>query len=344
MSFVCSDVRSRSSRMIATVHALLDMPHTQARRLLDSGAPVYLSIDPVEYHGPHLSLHNDRVLSRGCIAALGERLQQRHDWPIITADHLELGVEPCPGPGTRPFSFTTVRDAVVESCRALADLGATRVVLMTFHGSPLHNLALQAGVDLLRRRGLRAVAPFHAVLHEMLDYAGPEPYADALAFIADTATRERIGRELPLDFHAGFFETSLALCWAPETVSAIHRELAPCPEITPDRALAIAAATAKRLGRTALARELEFAARATGWTSLRPFPGYTGSPHLANAGSGAVFAKHVIDRYEPLVDDVMHGRAEPPAPIVSWAAWATGGGRLMKLERLGHADVLGPPS
>jgi creatinine amidohydrolase len=325
------------------MHAVLDLAHTDARRLLTSGAPVYLSVNPVEYHGPHLSLHNDRVLSIGCIAALGERLQQRHDWPILTADHLELGVEPCPGPGSRPFSFATVRDAVVESCRALAELGATRVVLMTFHGSPLHNLALQAGVDELRRRGLHAVAPFHAVLREMLDYSGPEPYADALAFIADAATRDRIGRELATDFHAGFFETSLALAWAPDTVSPIHRDLRPCPEITPDRALAAASAMAKRLGRDSLARELDFAARATGWTSLRPFPGYTGSPHLANTGSGRVFATHVVDRYETLVDDVLHARAEPPPPIVSWAAWATGGGRLLPIERLGHADVVGPP-
>lgn len=324
-------------------HALFDLPHHDARRLLGSGAPVYLCVDPVEYHGPHLSLHNDRILSTGCVAALGERLQRRHDWPILTADHLELGVEPCAGPGSRPFGFAFVRDAVVESCRALFELGARRVVLLTFHGSPLHNLALQAGVDWLRGQGARAVAPFHVVLHEMLGFTDAEPYADALAFIDDPAERALVGPELGHDFHAGYVETSLALHWGPQSVSPIHRTLPPCPPITPDRVLGAAAAGARRLGREALARELDFAARAVGWSALRPFPGYTGWPHLAHAGSGAIFAERIIDRYEQVVDDVLIDGAAPPAPIVSWAAWATGGGRLMPHRRLGLRDVAGPP-
>ena len=32
---------------------LLDLPHAKAQALLASGAPVYLLVNPVEYHGPH---------------------------------------------------------------------------------------------------------------------------------------------------------------------------------------------------------------------------------------------------------------------------------------------------
>ncbi len=58
---------------------------------------------------------------------------------------------------------------------AAADLGAQRVLLCTFHGSPLHNLAIEAGVRLLTRRGLAVVAPFNRLLRRLLtiDVATP---------------------------------------------------------------------------------------------------------------------------------------------------------------------------
>ena len=91
---------------------LLDQPHRRATTLLSSGAPVYLLVNPVEYHGPHLSLHNDGLLSRALVAQLHERFQRDHDWPLLQAADLELGFEPVSGPGSRHSSFATVRDQV----------------------------------------------------------------------------------------------------------------------------------------------------------------------------------------------------------------------------------------
>jgi creatinine amidohydrolase len=323
--------------------ALLDLPHHEARRLLQHGMPAWLCVDPVEYHGPHLSLHNDRVLSLGLIGDLGARLQALHDWPIVLADHLELGVDPCPGPGSRPLPFTVVRDAVIESCRGLAELGAQRVVLVTFHGAPLHNLALEAGVKWLRAHGVAAIAPFHLLLREMLELTDITPYADAFAPIENEALRAELGEQLRFDFHAGFFETSLALHWAPHTVSPIHRELPACASVVPDAGMTRAAAAARLLGRELLARELEFGAQAFGWSALRPFPGYTGQPAHANRDSGAVFARHVVDRFVGVIDDVLHGRAEPPPPIMPWVEWMTARGRWPAAARL-RADQVTAPS
>ncbi len=61
---------------------LLDLPHRRATTLLSSGAPVYLLVNPVEYHGPHLSLHNDRLVSMGLVRGLHARLADAHDWPL----------------------------------------------------------------------------------------------------------------------------------------------------------------------------------------------------------------------------------------------------------------------
>src|SRR5262249_14242084 len=268
--------------------ALLELPHVDARRLLATGAPVWMHVNPVEFHGPHLSLRNDRLISHGLTRELYARLAARGaDWPLVLGIDLEVGVEPVTGPGVVPASYAAVRAAVVASCRALADLGARRVVIMTFHGDPLHNLALDAGVAELARRGVAAVAPLHLALRKMLYLDDVAPYADALAPVADAADRAALAAGLRHDFHAGFFETSLALHYAPTSVSPAYVALPPCAPVEPKRDLAAAARVARRLGRDLLARELDAAAVSTAWTELRPFPGYTSRPALATAASGA---------------------------------------------------------
>ena len=315
----------RAPRLIA----IFDQPIDEARRLLATGAPVYLFVNPVEYHGPHLSLHNDALVSRGLAADLHARLVRSRDWPFLGAADLEIGVDPCPGPGTRRTPLATARALVREACRALVELGARTVVLMTFHGSPLHSFAIEDGVDELRSLGAQGIAPLNAVLTEQLTVDG-SAFAPAVAHLA-ASDREAVLAGLPHDFHAGFFETSLTLHYAPSSVSPRFRELAPCPEVTPDRALAAAATVARSLGRTQLAIELEFASVGAGWRALRPFPGYASRPHLANAESGRLFAATILDRYQRIVEDVLAGRAGSPPPIMQWLAAVSLGGRVGNL-------------
>lgn len=310
--------------------SLFDVPHQEARRLVGSGVPVYLCVNPVEYHGPHLSLHNDRLVSLGLIRDLHGRLSSRHGEPLVVGADLEIGVEPCPGPGSRRTPYPVARAMVLEACRALAELGARKVVLMTFHGAPLHNLAIDAGVKLLTAARARAVAPFNVVLSELLAL-DPAKYAAAYAHIDDPAERDEMLATMPLDFHAGFFETSMALHYAPESVAPDYTSLPPCAPVRPATAFALAARMAGVLGRQRLARELTFAAAGVGWNALRPFPGYTGRPHRATPQAGALFAAAILDQYEQIVDDVFAGRAAPPAPIMRWAGTLSLGGRIGKL-------------
>jgi creatinine amidohydrolase len=144
---------------------LLDLPHSRARSLLSRGAPVYVPINPVEYHGPHLSLHNDALISRGIAGSIHEGLAQRgHDFPFLITSDLEIGVDPTPGPGSRWTSYGHAAALVSEACARLSELGAQRVVLVTFHGSPLHSLAVHEGVKVLARKGVRAHSPHNYLL------------------------------------------------------------------------------------------------------------------------------------------------------------------------------------
>jgi creatinine amidohydrolase len=305
-----------------------ELPHARARALLASGAPVYLPVNPVEYHGPHLSLHNDALISQGVLRDIHKAVvQECDDWPLLVASDLEVGVDPCPGPGTRVTPYRDVRALVVQACRRLADLGAQRVVLVTFHGSPLHSLAIDAGVRCLSRAGVRALSPMNLLLRAMLEIR-PEDYADAYATIRDDEERALAMREANTDFHAGFIETSLSLHYAPESVDPGYTRLPPCPAIAPDVGLLAAARVAAWLGRAALARELRFAAVGSGWYALRPFPGYTSRPHRATREAGATIARYMVGEFAAVTARVLRGVEEAPAPIMRWIAPLTLGGSI----------------
>lgn len=305
---------------------LASLPHAEARALLEGGATVYLAVNPVEYHGPHLSLHNDALISAGLIRDLAARLDPEH--PPLTVADLEVGVEPCAGPGSRHTPYLTVSALVREACRALCEMGATRIVLMTFHGSPLHGEALDDGIEECAKHGARAFAPLALVMRHMLELGDPAPYAPAVAHVTDARVRDELLDKLPLDFHAGFFETSLALHYAPDSVSSLRLRLPPCPDIVPDAALRRASSAARALGREELARELSLAAAGRGWNALRPFPGYTSRPAQATREAGAFFAGALMDALEPVARGVLDDGAEPPRPILRWLRRLTLQGRI----------------
>lgn len=282
------------------------------------GAVVYLPINPIEYHGPHLSLLNDHVISVGLAKDLHAKLGK--GGPLLIAPDLDVGFDPTPGPGTIATPLAEVKAKVVAACAQLADAKAQRVALMTFHGSPLHALALEAGVTLLRSRGVKAFSPLNLLLEQLLQFTGEgdEALKAAFATIPDPVARERAWRGLPLDFHGGFFETSVAMHYAPETVRDNRAGVPPCPAFKGTGAYAFAASFFRTFGFTRRAQEMDLAGAGMAWFALRPFPGYTGEPALANAPAGAAFARAIMERYVPAAEAVLYGDAPSPKPILAW--------------------------
>lgn len=323
---------------------LFDQGHHAMSGLLATGAPVFLCVNPVEYHGPHLSLHNDRLISEGVARDLFERLRAHAnaDWPFLLGEDLEIGVDPAPGPGTRFTPFRRARRLVVEACDALAEAGAQRVVLVTWHGGALHGHALAAGAEHLRRRGVLAACPFEVLLHKLVDLGDPQEYADAVAVIADPTERADVLASLDLDFHAGFFETSLALHYAGDSVDPCFRALPDCPVWGTDRSLMALGRVVSRMGLTRIGTDIQFAARAAGWGALRPFPGYTGRPRHSDAEAGRCFAAHALDAFVPAIEASWRGEA-PIGPTMGWLRTLTLGGLVPLGRNLRRDQVLPAP-
>ncbi len=312
---------------------LFDLDEVDVRAAFDDGAPAYLLVNPVEYHGPHLSLLNDHVVARGLARDLHARLNLRRDpsarWPFLLTHDLNVGVEPAPGPGSIPVSHRDVVAKVVKACRELSRLGAQKVAIMTFHGSPNHAAALEMGVKYLRRKGVRAISPLNAALRGLLDLR-PSTIEGAFAHIDDLEERAVMMASIEDDFHGGFIESSLTMHYAPETVKPIIRELPACPPLVPSATIALAArAAARACGKgKAVSQELLVIGKSLAWMKLRPFPGYTGHPRWARPEVGAIFAEEIIDEYAAIAESVFAGSGLSPAPFLNWISVVSLRGRI----------------
>jgi creatinine amidohydrolase len=319
---------------------IFELPHHEAQRVLSTGATVYLPINPVEYHGPHLSLHNDALISHGLIRDLHARVDAPRGMPLLLGADLEIGVDPCPGPGTRTTSFSDARRNVREACRALIELGATRIVLMTFHGSPLHSVTMDAGIALCRSLGARAFAPLQAAQRFLLEREDNSVLEPAVAHIEDRALARSLLDDLSLDFHAGFLETSLSLHYAPDSVSAIYKTLPPCPKLVGHPLIGKLGGALGRVLGSEIQREIGFAAVGRAWYELRPFPGYTSHPALAHASAGKFLASQFVD-FMAEISAATLDRGEPaPHAFMRWVKSLTFGGRV-PTHAVRAGDVLG---
>lgn len=306
---------------------LLDIHHSKARKLVATGAPIYVLVNPVEYHGPHLSLHNDHLISLGLTRAVSERITHDHpEWPVLVTQDLELAFAPTEGPGTRPFPYEMVRDVIVGTCESLLELGARRVVFMTFHGNPLHAAAIEEGEQYLRAHGAEAINPFNEAIHELVDADG-QRYADAYEHIPEPIRNEMM-RDMRLDFHGGFFETSMSLHFAPDSVAEDLSQLPPCPSFAPDPKLMAGSTAARLAGQTQLAKEFDFLAWASAWTAMRPHPGYTGRPAYATREAGKVFGDQFVDRYHRSILALFDRGQQALGPSIPWLKRITLSGRL----------------
>ncbi|AFM13555.1 creatininase family protein [Turneriella parva] len=300
-----------------------ELPEKQLQGLMH-GNILFLFINPTEYHGPHLPLANDYIISRGLAARLAPRLIKAGlTEKFIAAPLINLGLDPTPGAGTIATSAARFDTYLAQFARKLPLIGVSRVIVMTFHGAPRHNHAIQRFIDRLASAGISALNPLNLLLSRMLTYK-PGDFAAALAPVKDAKAREQLSAHLGHDYHAGFFETSLTLALAPQTVDPSYTELPDCPEIEIPAWQRAAIHGIKSLGQASAARELAFAAEAMAWLNLEPFPGYTGMPRYANRKSGDIFVNEILDIYEEAVRAVFVDGKAAPQPELSVTDFLSG--------------------
>ncbi len=302
-----------------------DTPLTEIRALAAKGVPAWVCIDPIEYHGPHLSLRNDQLIAEGLMRQSHAILQERHpDWPLVFAGQLGIGMDTVPGPGTVDVPYREVLRQTRTMGRRLLDLGFGRMVFLTFHGSPFHNAALWEAAEELREQGARVATPMN-ILTRRIMAPDPEEFAAVYEAVPNPKDAARLRARAHEDFHAGFGETSLAIHFAPETVID-HQSVPPAPALQTQPIWEAAARVADGLGKSVLAQEMRFVGMGMAWFGLRPFPGYSCEPAHASAEVGAIFADLICAGMVEDVESVLVDGAASLPPVLKWVSTLTFGG------------------
>ncbi len=304
------------------------MPHNEIKEIVESGVPVHLFVNPVEYHGPHLSLNNDRILSEVLAEKLHSSLcDEKSEMPYITGGNINFGSDPCEGKGSIGITYTKLKYLIEKQARSLAELGVKRVIYHTFHGSPFHSHAIHCGIKVFEKYGIRAINCFDLVV-SMIIHFDKNRYKPLRDLLPSEKDYDNVSECLSNDTHAGFFETSVSLFLAPETVSSEHKELPPCPEIKIGPILGLLVSLLHKAGMNR--DELEMTIKVLKWTALKPFPGYTGIPGLASKEVGEFYVNELIlPRYHKACIEVLWEKGEVPKTPIGWTRFLSSlvGGR-----------------
>ena len=300
---------------------LFERPHAEALRLVSSGAPVYVFLNPVEFHGPHLPLNTDYLISWNLAQRLHERIHTAlaAGSEVLVGDVIQLGVDPAPGPGSQHTPRRELTRILLRSLKGLVKLGVQRVVFMTFHGSPGQAAVIEKGIRWLRSQGVPSLNPFNLVLQQLIEY-DPRRFDSVFALISEPRAREKWRAQMGHDFHGGMLETSFLLDLAPEHVAPSYQELPDAPDLRGAPLLRAAAQVAAVLGRQRLSTELRFASIAVEWTRLNPHPGYTGAPRWASPEMGALLVEDALRDYARAALATFREGKPSPRAVMQWAA------------------------
>jgi creatinine amidohydrolase len=239
------------------VKRLGELNTTQIRALDRAKTVVLLPGGILEEHGPYLPAWTDGILSERMTAELAQGIAAaKKDWTVLVFPQVAVGASGYNEvgghftfPGTYAVRPSTLRAVFMDLASELGDQGFRWIFVVHVHGAPRHNRVLDQAGDY-----------FHDTYGgRMVHLWGLLPVVGAWGKELQSLTAEE-KKEEGVALHAGGDETSLMLHLAPELVSP---ERAQAPVVTGD----------------SLEASIE-TAKAADW------PGYLGSPRLANAELG----------------------------------------------------------
>ncbi len=187
-----------------------------------------LTFGNLEEHGPHLPVGSDYLQAIAFRDGVVEQLSSAHpDHMFVIAPVVPLGeggANDVAGQpehvGTFHVRFETLRDVGIDLGSAVAQQGFRSILLVHFHGNPLHSVALNdAAAYVSDRHKARMVNLTSLVFGEQAGlYSG-----SVMEKHLGEDWRKRIGFES----HAGAAETSANLAIRPELVKAEYKRLSP---------------------------------------------------------------------------------------------------------------------
>jgi creatinine amidohydrolase/Fe(II)-dependent formamide hydrolase-like protein len=270
-----SEVRSQSILRVAEMTA----PEIAA---LDRDRTVVLLPGGIlEQHGPYLPSFSDGYWNERLTEALADSIAARGEWTVVIFPLIPLGNSGANDiggrfsfPGTYTVRFETLRNIFMDLATELGEQGFRRIFVVHSHGAPNHSRALEQAGDY-----------FHdAYGGFMVHLGGLLPVIAAWEGDKDDGARDEDG----LAIHAGMDETSWVLHLRPDLVRPGYRGAEPLAGSDMDELITIAE---------------------------RPnWPGYLGSPRLANAPHGASIWEEALNVAVGIATAILDGKSPGEIP------------------------------
>ncbi len=246
-----------------------DLTASELKSLDRARTAVFLTVSPIEEHGPHLPLATDIIESEGLARALAERLAvERPGWKFLFHPPIPVGADVFKYPGSLSVRPRILKALVKDVGRSLIASGFRTLFLSNHHGGPRHNFALDAAARSLSRRGARAVSLGSRL---MIDFYFRNGFRDFYRRLGDDSETVE---KLALDCHAGSMETSEMMALRPELVRSGWESLPPV--LVPFH-------------------KMRFDSSLTAGAGL----GYFGMPAVSSRARGEAFLRHVVERLLP---------------------------------------------
>jgi creatinine amidohydrolase len=238
----------------AQIYRVAELNTDEIRALDRERTVVLLPGGILEQHGPYLPSFSDGYWNEKLTQALADAIVARPGWSVLVFPLIPLGnsgANEIGGrfsfPGTNTVRFATLRSIFMDLGTELGEQGFRRIFVVHAHGAPNHSRALDQAGDYFR----------DTYGGHMVHLAGLLPVMEA--WEGDKNEREKAEDGLPI--HAGMDETSWMLFLRPDLVLPAFRGARPLASQEMDELVNIA--------------------------GQPEWPGYLGSPRLANAAHGA---------------------------------------------------------
>ncbi len=216
-----------------SVHLLEEMSTPSLDALDRARSVVFLTLSPLETHGPHLPLGVDAFTARHFAQSLAERLvAARPGWSVVLAPTLHMGSFTFDTVGTVTVRQRVVRDVLVDYGDALARAGFRWIFVANGHAGPTHLAALEEAAAIVSRRHGVTMASFTG--HLAWEFLRGR-YVEKIEAALGRRLTEEERRAFAEDAHGGWWETSLMLLLRPDLVDGAYRDLPPARYSWPER-------------------------------------------------------------------------------------------------------------
>lgn len=214
------------SKPAGRVLKLEELSFTDIDKIDRAKSIFFLTFGNLEEHGPHLPVGSDYFQAIGLRDGLIAKLRVAHpDYDLVIVPVVPLGeggannvaMQP-DHVGTFPVRYETLRNVAIDLGGAIARQGFKSILLIHFHGTPLHNTAFNEAAAFVRERyGTRMVNLTSLIFGE----------TSGSASVMERHLGAEWVRKTGFEGHAGAAETSASLYLRSDLVKPEFKRLRP---------------------------------------------------------------------------------------------------------------------